>query len=1350
MAEGIQAGRLEVTVVAALDGFARELRTKVEAAAEGLAVKVQVEVDSKGLRKRLKTAVKEASAGLTAKVNLRIDRSGIRAELEEAARNAASTDVRVPIRPDDESGAGGSGGGLLGRLRSLLRGAQTEAEQNPVNIPIRMRMPRRRGALRMLGLGALVTLIQPAVGALTLYGGALTALVGAAAPAVGVLGALPGLLAAGGTAAIATKVAFGGFGEALKETFKAQAQLASGAKLTKEQQQALDESLKGLSESARKTVKNVASLSGEWRTMRQSVQERFFSKISDEIKPLSNAVLPLLKDSLGDAAGQMGELAQRGAKAMQSGPFAKDFKTVAGTNSKVIGNITDGVGNLAAATGHFLVASGPFVERVGEAGERFTRYIRSSAQAGRETGSLARFLDHAAEKAKQLGRTTLYLSEGLAGVGRAGMDAGNALLNGLEGTMLRFSRWANSDAGKKTMGEFFSDAAPVFHELNMLVGDLGRGLAKMAKDNGLADLIHQIRTELMPGIGRFLDAIGRTVGPAVIGIISNLATAIASLSAAGSGLGVLLATFNGLLNIFNGLLRVVPGLGMALGILLATMMVFKVVSGITTAMSGMATAVRNLGSASSVATGAMGPHISTWQRMNMAYTGAATGAGRMSGALAAVRSGLSSMSLGMGGLLGALGGPWGAAITAVTIGLGLLANSHEKASRAAAAQQQRISSLAQALRDSNGAIDANVRAQAVQLLQDAKLGDGKTKLVDKLRGVGVGLTELTNLYLDQGNGLADLETKLRKLADAKQEYINKGKDTWVKGDGDESKRYRSAAAAVKALKGELSDSMRTAKEGADAMNDAGKQGTDAYSRLKTAVDGMSNSTASADERVNSLKRALDALTGGTESFHDAQTRVNSAILSVKDAMEENTEKLKDAAGELVNYDGSVNTATKAGQSFNTHLKELRDSAASAAVAAYDLAKTNGTPLSEALAKGQGEMTKAREAAVAYGMDLGLTKEQAEGLANSIGLMPSTVSILLNAKGIPEANAQILNLHAQLATLPAGKTIQVTAPGDDAIAALRGVGYEVTMLPGGKMVSISAPTDAARGQLQQFIDKLAAAPADKNVTVNALIHEFAAELESAKAKIAAVPADKDTTLNALTTEARRALEELGYKIKDVPGSKDVTVSAPTGNAIGSLNNLQERIDNLRGKTVHVTVSYDGVNSDGSPHIAGMGHWANGGILKFAEGGFHNASRRIKAFANGTEKHVAQIARAGEMRLWAEPETAPGEAYIPLAPKKRKRSAAILDTVARFFGGMVVYPGQATGSGALSQFANGAVSMHQSSRITAPRPAVPTGNTALVGGDLNLTLTGAPMTPGEALNDAMFELRRIKRGGAHAAS
>jgi hypothetical protein len=53
----------------------------------------------------------------------------------------------------------------------------------------------------------------------------------------------------------------------------------------------------------------------------------------------------------------------------------------------------------------------------------------------------------------------------------------------------------------------------------------------------------------------------------------------------------------------------------------------------------------------------------------------------------------------------------------------------------------------------------------------------------------------------------------------------------------------------------------------------------------------------------------------------------------------------------------------------------------------------------------------------------------------------------------------------------------------------------------------------------------------------------------------------------------------------------------------------------------------------------------------------------------EGHFAQVARAGDIRVWAEPETG-GEAYIPLAPSKRAGSMAIAAQVANAFGQRLV--------------------------------------------------------------------------------
>ncbi|WP_404949136.1 hypothetical protein HFP70_35730 [Streptomyces sp. ARC14] len=1343
MAEGLQAGRLEVTVVSVLDGFARELRTKVETASEDLAAKVKVEIDDKGLRRRLKNVVKEASKGVTAKIKVKVDHAGVRGELDEVARRAADTDVRVPVRPDGD-GDGTRGGGLLSRLRDLLRGAQGEADQNPVTVPFEFGGGggrRGRGRLRSLAMGAIVSLAQPAIAAITQYGASLYALAAAAAPAVGVLGALPGLIAGVATAFIATKVAFGGVGEALKQTLKAQAQLAEGGKLTKAQQDALDQSLKGLSASARASVKTVASLSGEWRKMRQSVQERFFSKIADEIKPLSSAVLPLLKSSLGDAAGQMGDLAKRGADAMQSGPFAKDFKTVAGTNSKVIGNVTDGVANLAAAVGHFLVASGPFVERVSEAGERFTGWIRASAQAGRETGSTARFLDHAAEKAKQLGRSTLAAGKGLMGLGRAGQDAGNALLDGLEGTMIRFSNWANSGEGQRSIKQFYSDAAPTFHELNKLVGDFVRGLGRMGKDTGVRDLIAQIRTELMPAIGKALDVIGGTIGPTIVGLVSNIASLFATLSSAGIGLGTVLGALNGLLNVLNGLMNVVPGLGTTLGVLLGAFLAFRVISSIVGLLGRMGTGLRNIGTLSTTTAAGVATQTTLWQRMGTAYTTAAASGGRLTGTMRGIGSAAGVMRGAVGGLVGALGGPWGAAITAVTIGIGLLANQHEKASRAAQEQQSRINSLAQALRDSNGAIDANVRAQAAQLLQEAKAADGKGKLVDRMRDAGVSLRELTDAYLGQGTSLGKLQQELTATAEANKEWMSTAKGGSMMYTDEVGLPAIRAADALKGVRGELEKGKQQYKEYFEATSGTGNKGTDAFGRLKTAVDGMSSSTATADDRVNSLKRALDALTGGSESFHDAQTRVNAAVLSVNDAIGDNTSKLKNANKELINQDGSLRTVTRAGQDYNSHLSELRDASLSAANAAFDMAKANDITLPEAMKKAEGEVQRARDAAINYGRDLGLTKDQAAGLANQMGLIPSSVSVLLQANGMEKVTADILGLSTKLLNLPKGKTITVNAPTGGAISALQGLGFEVTKLPGGKRVTITAPTATARTSLQALVSDLAKAPNNKKVTVQTLVKQAVTDLTGVRDKVVALPAGKKLKMEAPTKLAQQELKDLGYKVRDLKGKK-IEITAPNSTALEQVQSIQNRINTLTGKTVTVTVKY---TTQGKPYVSGH---ADGGIVKYAEGGIRSLTGRIKAFANGTERHVAQIAKAGEMRLWAEPETYPGEAYIPLAPSKRKRSEEILDTVANFFGGKVIYPGRG-----VQQYANGAVALHRSLslRSAAPRAAaVPTANTSLIGGDLNLTMTGTPMSPSEALGDALFELRRIRRGGAYATA
>ena len=153
-------------------------------------------------------------------------------------------------------------------------------------------------------------------------------------------------------------------------------------------------------------------------------------------------------------------------------------------------------------------------------------------------------------------------------------------------------------------------------------------------------------------------------------------------------------------------------------------------------------------------------------------------------------------------------------------------------------------------------------------------------------------------------------------------------------------------------------------------------------------------------------------------------------------------------------------------------------------------------------------------------------------------------------------------------------------------------------------------------------------------------------------------------------------------------------------------VQRKINSLKGKTVSIVTNM---------------------VTKvkkiFSADG--NYFPEVKKFANGgIERHVAQIAPAGAMRVWAEPETG-GEAYIPFAKSKRARSEQILATVADKFGMR------------LERYANG---------------SDPSNNAAVTaaGGDTyNINVESVPTNVTEETTSAiMFNLKHMKRGGGLA--
>ena len=132
------------------------------------------------------------------------------------------------------------------------------------------------------------------------------------------------------------------------------------------------------------------------------------------------------------------------------------------------------------------------------------------------------------------------------------------------------------------------------------------------------------------------------------------------------------------------------------------------------------------------------------------------------------------------------------------------------------------------------------------------------------------------------------------------------------------------------------------------------------------------------------------------------------------------------------------------------------------------------------------------------------------------------------------------------------------------------------------------------------------------------------------------------------------------IEKVLEVSDTASANPASINVTAVDNASGDIDHIaRPRETTVTVTTVGSinpNAGNSVEKDTFTPWwgkADGGTMEYYANGGINA------------KHVAQIAPAGSMRVWAEPETE-GEAYIPFARSKRTRSLAILDQVAQRFG------------------------------------------------------------------------------------
>jgi hypothetical protein len=790
---GEVAGRLEVPVVGDYTGFKEELRAKVDEAARGVSAKIGVEIDAPTLRERLRAAVDAAAEGVTAQIGVDFDRSMLREKLQSAV--AAATGVDVPIKGDSklakdtvEASAEAQAiaemdpvevpikekgtVGFLTKLRGVLGVAQAEADGKKVKVEVTPTIGR--GAFRGAMYLGLASLIQPLVALVGQGGAGLMSMIGSAGQSLGVLGAAPGLITSIGTAFLGAKVAGHGFMQAVGQLAKQQQMFDAGQKMTKAQRAAMARQLDQLSPSARKAALALMDVNAQWKPVRKTVQEALFSKIAGDIKPLANSLIPTLGRRLRVTGAEFGNFLHQAATAMRGSAFRGDLSTVMGGGNRLLGHFLGMLGGIAHAFMDLAVAAQPFLDRLGRGATSFGVWIDKWAAGARASGSFAKMLGQAGDKAATLGRMVRSLWVGFAGIFRAAMPAGDGLLNAMDDRLKRWSDLMNSAGEQNKLRTFFAQSAPALREVAAILGSMGRAFMQMSHDNNLVPMLSEIRTKLGPALHDLLNNLGRDLGPKVIGFLTTFAQTLGHLSQAGGPLSHLLALMTTFVGAVNTLIDRVPFLGTAIGTLFGAALTLRAaqfllkVTGISKAMETLSALSTGMAAKDGL-TGALGAGKLSGAAGMAARSlglirGAAIGA---AGAIGAFQIGSSVKSYGTGsalkaGLGGAVsgmvagfavGGPFGAAVGAAGGAIaGLVGHFHAAANAANAAKdavkQYRVqlqNALGDALKLDKGRFGPNANNFLNQYLS------ANPKVTGQLAKYNINSTDVKNLAMGKGS-----------------------------------------------------------------------------------------------------------------------------------------------------------------------------------------------------------------------------------------------------------------------------------------------------------------------------------------------------------------------------------------------------------------------------------------------------------------------------------------------------------------------------------------------------------------------------------------------------------------------
>jgi len=592
---------------------------------------------------------------------------------------------------------------------------------------------------------------------------------------------------------------------------------------------------------------------------------------------------------------------------------------------------------------------------------------------------------------------------------------------------------------------------------------------------GMAEATADSTAKAQVGFKNFAEEIGTRLLPAVNAVSDWAATSgIPTLTkVADTSLNVVIPAVKGLVDAGKGLIGFFSGLPGPVQAAVVALIAWKIMGDSVTSglgrmtgpLKGFGSDVQTVMTASSGEVGRFGASMQVMQdriptigAMGAAFRTAKGDAESFGGTLrGSVAAGFAGLRGAAGGLVSFLGGPWGIAIAAVTLGLGLFIAQNQKAE----ARQRDLADagkrVAQALREQNGLINESVRQVAAKEAEDKGL-------LRIAQGLGVELSTVTDALLGQGTAYDVLRGKLLDQIAAHTRYQE------VAGGGGKGNQSRQTIAIIdaegKAYQGQLdtlnrvlvgkNDELSAQQRVDQAARDAAatQQGLTAAQDASTTSSGMLKDAVEAlggkfDETKTDGQHLADVIKGLT----DAQTTAIDLSESYEQALDNLTASIKDN-----------------GTTLDIHSEKgrnNRDALEAAAKSIRDMTLADiesGVPALEAIARHDARVRSLQEES----KKLFGTKQDTEGLIGAYSRIPPEVRTIISTQNAEATYQKLLDMNLAQQALAQGITIRAAKGlfGNEAHGGLASGGY--VSGPGGR-TSDSVPAWLSNGEFVQRAD-----------------------------------------------------------------------------------------------------------------------------------------------------------------------------------------------------------------------------------------------------------------------------------------